>query len=1566
MQAAIADEPSSRWCLVVPLWRGELLAVVKGRLQQMLFSECAEAAGLLPDMQRDRHGGDIPLHGHWRVWVRMPPVALAPSATLLDLAPPSKEEVTAREQAVRDAAKWEPIVLKIEAFEQLPFSPEVLQLVREVQVPFLGDRLRWEEIAPYPWKLPEHKQLAVAETERYIACKALVKAADHDVAVSKCSSWVVVVKGGKTRCCLDLSKLVNPWVPSVPFSLPRFCDVRSFVQPGTYLLAYDLRDFFFSLSLRKADWPLFGVRHPGTGELLCCARVPFGYVEAPHVACAVSEGVANELRRRGVECLCFVDDFLLKGGDTVEEALHTARVFEELMEELGFQWAPHKKVGPTQQVVFLGIEIDTRPEHFCFRLPVKKTLAVLAELDRFLLMKSSGVTECEAAELAGLVGRLAFANNVIPGAQLFLRDLYDALSAAFVCYNHGKPWVKWGAKPVAFTVHMWDDVAWWREHLVHRNHWSINPRSHLRGMIRAGTDASTFQGGGQLSLPEGTEELVVEWDKHETKQHINWLECCMVWWLLNTWSTVLYRLLVVFSVDNMVTKCVLNRGSAKAVAMRELVKRTLLLGVHDGWCLDTVHVAGRDHVACDGLSRGECPAEPGVRLHPLIFSWLAAHFRPYQVVIGSERTFAPTAHAWGNGHADTVAGMHSFLHPRYDNVAVCLWWIFKAIHAQPLTTSGLVVLPYMPWARWWSLVSKLRVLVRLPASNAVLQSKNYKHVWGDIRAKHDLVICVFPVVQVEPQLAQVDYVQRCCDAGVRVFLFQVFTEADLGALGVSSTGAIQHGWLWEVVHCSDDRVGITHWNKASAHSQQGRHRLHQQTRPSGKAARLGLTLKVDVYSHPHEDIEAMYDVTLLVDQAEVSSNRVYFDQESFMRAVQLNGNSSISTYAGYQWQGLNSVGSGSPPAAVGVDVPVEPEATPEPAVVAEPALVTSEQLETLDVKKAYRVTKECPVCLREISKGSMVAKRPLPWLAGKTRWVHLECGCVPERHAATQPSGRVGGDSSVAAQQQQQQPIQSPPQHVPSRLIRHAAQYGDMRIDSAMRCLTGCCGVDAPHDMACSSCARVVHSVCLQTRNPFSVVYECPWCLSKRVTVEDPSAELLREMAELSIVDVDGTTDSEAGPVTNLRQAAKRWGELHNVTAQHVLSSPVCFAAMLRHVATRESHPKSVVKHVSAMAKLMEVAPYGWDVRTDVRVKKVVKEFSVSVGAAVTVPVDGVPGEVVHAVIAATDSIKGYDRCNRKLANKLAYLASFRAGEACQTDEAHALHWNGVRWTIDWADLELDDFKFNTLAAIISIIGVSRTGFKFVETLEELAASQGLQVVRGVSHKGEKVDMVDFWCVRISLNGIVLGSPHGEAVMEAINTVLQGLASVRGKWDNVLLKWYKKQARGRVSAGKASRYINVVGGTRGAMDLQLVYVARALQSSLQAQLGLPDSAPEVVALSSLVTVTPGHVLRHVYYGRLTLMPMSYTQFTSHTAQAWKVAAVQMLGEHHGLRLTSQSGRHGGCRDSRQQCMLAKVEERLLRECVNAHHRWAPDGDRMQKYYTGLLPREQRLLPTRYL
>ena len=79
------------------------------------------------------------------------------------------------------------------------------------------------------------------------------------------------------------------------------------------------------------------------------------------------------------------------------------------------------------------------------------------------------------------------------------------------------------------------------------------------------------------------------------------------------------------------------------------------------------------------------------------------------------------------------------------------------------------------------------------------------------------------------------------------------------------------------------------------------------------------------------------------------------------------------------------------------------------------------------------------------------------------------------------------------------------------------------------------------------------------------------------------------------------------------------------------------------------------------------------------------------------------------------------------LAILLAYLAAFRAGEACETEEAHALHWQGVWWQALWADLKLDDHKFRVLGALLSIIGQTATGLKFVEALQNVCEVWGFR-----------------------------------------------------------------------------------------------------------------------------------------------------------------------------------------------------------------------------------------------
>ena len=139
-----------------------------------------------------------------------PPVP--PSLTSQNVWPelPEEVKVSDEEQKNRRDAKYSPVNLKHEEFEKRPFPQGVMELVRtRVEVLFLGDRDIFEQVEQYPFKEDEHKAECVKDCERAIACDAISELPEGE-RVTKIHSWVVVAKGGRTRICLDTSKLLNP------------------------------------------------------------------------------------------------------------------------------------------------------------------------------------------------------------------------------------------------------------------------------------------------------------------------------------------------------------------------------------------------------------------------------------------------------------------------------------------------------------------------------------------------------------------------------------------------------------------------------------------------------------------------------------------------------------------------------------------------------------------------------------------------------------------------------------------------------------------------------------------------------------------------------------------------------------------------------------------------------------------------------------------------------------------------------------------------------------------------------------------------------------------------------------------------------------------------------------------------------------------------------------------------------------------------------------------------------------------------------------------------------------
>lgn len=135
--------------------------------------------------------------------------------------------------------------------------------------------------------------------------------------------------------------------------------------------------------------------------------------------------------------------------------------------------APEKVEGPTTQLTFLGIEMDT--ENMILHLSENKLSTLKEIIGEWLTRKS-----CTVRDLQSLAGKLQHACKVICPGMTFLRRIFELLKGcgknqSFVCLN------------AAFR----SDLMWWHLFLETWNGIGMmdNPASYLSS-INLYTDAS--------------------------------------------------------------------------------------------------------------------------------------------------------------------------------------------------------------------------------------------------------------------------------------------------------------------------------------------------------------------------------------------------------------------------------------------------------------------------------------------------------------------------------------------------------------------------------------------------------------------------------------------------------------------------------------------------------------------------------------------------------------------------------------------------------------------------------------------------------------------------------------------------------------------------------------------------------------------------------------------------------------------------------------------------------------------------------------------------------------------
>ena len=226
--------------------------------------------------------------------------------------------------------------------------------------------------------------------------------------------------------------------------------------PGTELVKMDLSNAYRMVPVHPHDQPLLGIKWRGITYV--DRALPFGLRSAPKIFTAVADFLAWALHCDGIEFLLhYLDDFLFLGPPDTNRALQARLIATDTFGRLGVPIANHKTEGPSTQLTFLGIQIDTTSSQLS--LPAEKVQRLQSLLNTWGNKKA-----CTYKELESFLGHLSHAATVIRPGRIFLRHLFSLLSSSHDPHHF-----------VRLNTVARADIRWWQCLIQHWNGCSFFP-----------------------------------------------------------------------------------------------------------------------------------------------------------------------------------------------------------------------------------------------------------------------------------------------------------------------------------------------------------------------------------------------------------------------------------------------------------------------------------------------------------------------------------------------------------------------------------------------------------------------------------------------------------------------------------------------------------------------------------------------------------------------------------------------------------------------------------------------------------------------------------------------------------------------------------------------------------------------------------------------------------------------------------------------------------------------------------------------------------------------------------
>ena len=187
----------------------------------------------------------------------------------------------------------------------------------------------------------------------------------------------------------------------------------------------DLKSAYRSVHIRPMEHAITGLEWKFHNEsdpiIMCGTRLPFGARKSSAIFNRITQTVACSLCRNGHHVVVYLDDFFVYGPN-FESCKSTFDAFILTLRSLGFQINWNKIVYPTQQLVFLDVQIDTVAG--ILFLKAEKLSELVDLLENFKERKHASRNQLES-----LAGKLNWAAHVVPWGQAHIRSIFSLISS---------------------------------------------------------------------------------------------------------------------------------------------------------------------------------------------------------------------------------------------------------------------------------------------------------------------------------------------------------------------------------------------------------------------------------------------------------------------------------------------------------------------------------------------------------------------------------------------------------------------------------------------------------------------------------------------------------------------------------------------------------------------------------------------------------------------------------------------------------------------------------------------------------------------------------------------------------------------------------------------------------------------------------------------------------------------------------------------------------------------------------------------------------------------------------